>query len=225
MYHFCSQFAICGLEDYNPGAMGRLEAGSAFRVNTRSYTSGLRIDVIGKPYIPRSIQPGTTADHEAIHSALGDVEHVTIIPGPGYGGLTRLRRGSILAALGPHAMGAHGTGWDVRVAQAMGHRGGTGHIQQEVMRRHEEVVEIGDELNRNGSMNGEQVDAAKSRARRKRRFGVSATVTMTTEDGELRVVEGVSIRQDGTVMIPGEWMILPTKKKNKSKRKEPAFAG
>ena len=66
------------------------------------------------------LAPGV-ADHEAIHGVLdGDPYMMSIMPSNDYEGVTIPSRHSAEAAIGPHALGHDGTGWDRRVAVATG---------------------------------------------------------------------------------------------------------
>ena len=67
------------------------------------------------------IVAGRIARHEAKHAFPNpdNVKTVTIIPGPGYFGLTELHIPDPVAALAPHATGEDGTGHDVVVASFM----------------------------------------------------------------------------------------------------------
>jgi hypothetical protein len=97
-------------------------------VGKTHYFEGHKFRLDMDPVPPKPI-PGGTAMHEAMHIVPAiengtGVESATIVPGAGYSGLTKLSRPDIVAAMGPHSMGASGTGYDVYIAGLMGNAGG-----------------------------------------------------------------------------------------------------
>src|SRR5438309_2024694 len=70
-----------------------------------------------------------TSIHETRHGVAGIkngsyVRRMSIIPGPGYLGITELDRFDAIAFMAPHAAGCDGTGHDVSVVAYMGHNPG-----------------------------------------------------------------------------------------------------
>jgi len=81
---------------------------------------------IGPKLQLRSLDPTQTSDHEALHTVVAqangtDVEHVSIVPGPGYLGITKPTRFDAAAAAAAHAFGGTGTTHDRFIIQAHGH--------------------------------------------------------------------------------------------------------
>ena len=71
--------------------------------------------------------PTNTGVHEANHAVVAirndptSVIDASVVPGPGYRGITRLRRPDAIAAAAPHSHGMGGTGHDVNIIRHMGH--------------------------------------------------------------------------------------------------------
>lgn len=71
-------------------------------------------------------KPSNTAVHEAKHAGVaekrkpGSVKMASIVPGPGYLGITEMHSMDAVAAAAPHAHGMSGTGFDVHIIGQMG---------------------------------------------------------------------------------------------------------
>lgn len=63
-----------------------------------------------------------TSNHEALHAVTAPtkVEFVSIIPGPGYLGVTKFSSFDAAAAAAPHAHRKSGTGWDTMLIEMSG---------------------------------------------------------------------------------------------------------
>jgi hypothetical protein len=99
---------------------GTIEIGIGVKNYLRDGTS---IEVIEKDKIDLAESAGDTAKHEAIHAAATNpenVELVSIIPGPGYYGITKLKHFDEVAAVAPHAYHMSGTGWDTFLVEVNG---------------------------------------------------------------------------------------------------------
>lgn len=92
----------------------------AFKIGLGTeYIGKTRVSVVPKHEQKRGPRPASSvATHETEHAVTAivngtPVESVTIIPGPGYNGLTKLARPDPIAAVAPHANGRDGTSHDV----------------------------------------------------------------------------------------------------------------
>lgn len=108
--------------------------------------------------------PGSTAMHEAVHSVLAMltgtwVKFTTIIPGPGYGGLTSLSEANAVAAVGPDELGHSGTGWDLLMAKLMGaDRGSAGAVARSLAAKaHRLIYAVASTLQDKGTISGYEV--------------------------------------------------------------------
>lgn len=70
--------------------------------------------------------PGTTARHEIRHAFVaekrnpGSLRRASIVPGPGYLGITEISKMDPAAAAAAHAEGMSGTSWDMHIVRSMG---------------------------------------------------------------------------------------------------------
>ncbi len=140
---------------------------------------------------PRRLTPGDTAEHEAKHAVVAEkngtsVETVTIIPGPGYYGLTRLARPDPVAAAAAHADGHSGTSHDVFIIGLMGAGVGSamGAAAGILGTSREEVEEVAARLEDKKSMGGHEVREAMADAKK----GKEVVVFMRSPDGKRKTI-------------------------------------
>lgn len=92
----------------------------------------VKVDAKGKQlsYVP----PSDTANHEFEHAALAmnKLIKVSVIPGPGYLGITEMDSYDEVAFLGPESRGRKGTGHDVSVVESQGGNVGAGKMQARI---------------------------------------------------------------------------------------------
>jgi hypothetical protein len=112
----------------------------------------------------RGPRGGSTARHEARHAVAAiangtGVVYATIIPGPGYRGLTQLSGFDAVAAAAPHAHGDDGTGHDVSIIERAGHSvGAAGSAAKSILaERHEHVEAVASALQTEGSLSGSRI--------------------------------------------------------------------
>lgn len=180
------------------------------------FENGTKVGVVSKEKPPKRV--GGTPLHEAIHAALGyldgvNIVKVSIIPGPGYLGITQFDRFSGIAAVGPHAHGCDGTGWDTHITEATGHSVSSliGPALAMIAAHWEGIQEVAAAVEEHGEIgHGEVVKAMKRGSRRQE--GISDVEIMIqkpngkTEKIQSEAKEGkVVIRKD---LVPGVWEAL-----------------
>lgn len=161
----------------------------------------------------RNPNPTDTAQHEATHAVVArandtGVDEASIIPGPGYLGITKLTRFDAVAAMAPHAMGHDGTGWDVHITQLQGHSpNGAESVARRYAESEKEVIqEVAAHLDDKGTLSGSQIDEIRNDVKR----GERVTVTQTNADGVVEVFEARA--KDGIVMLPSRMYNLDEQK-------------
>lgn len=132
-------------------------------------------------------QASDTAEHEAKHVVAGiddgaSVEMVSVIPGPGYLGITQFNRFTEVGAAAPHADGHSGTSWDVSLIEM---RGGSvmsaGIRARNIIRRKEKYVQkVAQELDQHGTLTGGDI----SRIYREVEEGEEVIIDIRTPDGK-----------------------------------------
>lgn len=154
-------------------------------------------------------EPGTTAHHEAVHGVVAkktgaNVVGMTIIPGPGYNGLTTLDRPNAIAAAAPHGIGHGGTGHDMRVAGILSDNPdrmaklGAKIAQQS----HEEIIAVASELEDKKTLTDEDVESAMDRAQRQEK---EVTITIKKPDGTTETIDKKK-SEKGIVVFDSEWV-------------------
>lgn len=97
----------------------------SFEAGKPQFFGETKITVISEAKAPKII-PSEVARHESTHAVLAlangtEVSSITIQPSSDYHGLTELSKFDAVAALGPHSVGASGTGYDVSLVERMGY--------------------------------------------------------------------------------------------------------
>lgn len=186
------------------------------RINETRYTN-IGYEITAKREEPithkRRVVPGDTAIHEATHAVPAaingtPIEQVSIIPGPGYLGITKLGRPDAISALAPHATGASGTGHDVFIASLMvPNISSAENVARSIVYNNKEKInEVATDLEENKTMSGSQVKAAMDRVDKKKVEGDKATVFIKNPDGFEQRIPDLDIR-DGIVILPTDNMI------------------
>lgn len=158
---------------------------------------------------------GRTARHEAKHAFPNpdNVKTVTIIPGPGYFGLTELHIPDPVAALAPDATGEDGTGWDVRAAISItgGNIGPASNVAKSIVNENaEEVEEVASVLEEKKTISGYEVKQAIDNVRNKRKVGEKATLFIKSPEGFEQRIPDVDVR-NGIVILPPKEQVIPDK--------------
>lgn len=153
--------------------------------------------------LSRNTNPSDTATHEATHAVVArahgtGVKKASVIPGPGYLGITELSNFDAVAAIAPHAMGHDGTGWDVYITQAQGHGVDTaGSVARGYVHAEKEVItEVAAHLDNKGTLSGYEIDAIRNDVKQ----GESVTIRRVDENGREEVIK--TRATDGIVMLP-----------------------
>ncbi len=125
---------------------------------------------------------------------------VSIVPGPGYLGVTQFNRFTEIGAAAPHADGHRGTSWDVSLIEAKGGSVMAASISaRNVIRRKEKYVQkVAQRLDQHGTLNGGDID----RIYREVDEGEEVIIDIKTSDGKRNKVE--TRTPDQIVNIPTE---------------------
>ena len=192
--------------------MNRFEAGMTLGINETKWVAGFKISTEGKDPTPKKKSTNSTAKHEAMHvvAAINNgtsVESVTIVPGPGYSGLTELSRPDPVAALAPHANGADGTSYDVYIAGLMGHSSESlGGVARGIIGAHQEEVEaVAVALEEERTLGSLGIKRAIEEYKRPK--FETAKVSVQTPDGDRVEISKAQVR-DNIVMVPNVWYQL-----------------
>lgn len=168
-----------------------------------------------KPETPdadkRRVVPSDTALHEATHTVPAlvngtPVEEVSIVPGPGYLGITKLGRPDPIAALAPHSTGHNGTGHDVFIASLMVNDiGPASNVAKSIAQsRQKEIAAVASLLEEKGTITGYEAKEAMDSVDRKKEEN-KATVFIKSPDGSEKRIPDVNV-DNGVVIVPQEWV-------------------
>ena len=196
--------------------MNRFEAGMTIGINETKWVAGFKISTEGKDPTPKKKSTNSTAKHEAMHvvAAINNgtsVESVTIVPGPGYSGLTELSRPDPVAALAPHANGADGTSYDVYIAGLMGHSPESlGGVARGIIGAHQDEVEaVAVALEEERTLGNGGINRAIEEYKRPK-FETAKVSIQNSEGGRVEISKA-EVR-DNIVMVPEVWYSLAEKK-------------
>lgn len=134
-----------------------------------------------------------TAYHEALHAATAPrkVEMVSIVPGPGYLGITKFSSFDAAAAAAPHAHGKSGTSWDTTLIAMQGGSvsGASAEAKSRLAGKGEHVEAVARRLEVVKSMSGGEVREIMRRVD----VGEEVEITITSASGEkeIKTEEGV----------------------------------
>ena len=180
-------------------------------LNESTYVNGFHIHVEAdkKPLIT----PGSTAVHEATHAVAAiangtSVKKATIIPGPGYLGMTELSRFDAIAAAAPHADGCSGTGHDMHIVAMMGHDKGSAASAAlgVVGQNRQEISAVASLLEEKKTISGSDIDHTIREVSQKKNGQEKATIHIKAPDGSEQTLQAEA--QNSTIMLPGEWITL-----------------
>jgi hypothetical protein len=136
------------------------QSGYHLRPGHMMYTKdGFRL--IAREKNPRNIRkkPGETAYHEAEHAVIEPhhVKKVSIVPGPGYLGITEMTSMSAVVALGPKSRGRGGTGWDEHIAEQIGSSGAESAARAILSGLEDEIEEVAYALEEKKTLSGSEL--------------------------------------------------------------------
>lgn len=153
--------------------------------------------------------------HEAEHAVLGaeDVKNVTRVPGTEYRGLTEMSRFNPVAAVGPHAHGREGTGYDVSLLEELGYDVGSlaRVARSELARKEKHVKAVARLLHRKETISGEEVRSEIGRAER----GEEIIVYAISPDGEVH--EHIEVTTEQVIKLPDNIIQFPQKDRDEQK--------
>lgn len=152
---------------------------------------------------------GSVATHEARHAVAAvmngtAVKKATIIPGPGYLGLTELSRPDPIAAAAPHATGSNGTDHDIAIVGFMGYdvSAAANAARKIIDQNHEEVAAVASLLEERQTVNGQEIQETIKNVAREREM---ARVTVEdTQEGKCYTEEVHLI--NGRVIFDKTWV-------------------
>lgn len=190
------------------------------------YIGNTRINVMQKPEQARPNRgpASSVARHEIEHAVTAlengtSVESATIIPGPGYNGLTRLSRFDPIAAVAPYANGRDGTSHDVFITKLSGHNPEalSGIARSITDKKRSHIEEVARKLDEKGTLSGDEikrvmrkVDKEKSEPKFKK-----ADVFITDANGGQKEINNVDVRGGKVAvpidLVPGKWTPMPGK--------------
>lgn len=189
-------------------------------INTTKYIGDYKISASSNavpPPPPPYLEPGSTSVHEAIHTVTAEVngtpvKSVTIVPGPGYSGLTELSSFDPVAAVAPHAYGCNGTSYDIFIAgQVLGHNvGSLGGVARNIIGNHtEEIWSITNALETNKTLSGYDVRRLMGEVvdLKNKQKNPTAELSISKPDGSQNKISGLRYT-GGIVMFPGKWVNL-----------------
>lgn len=163
---------------------------------------------ITQPSVKARINPKDTAHHEAIHTVLllknsGKISRVSIIPGPGYAGITEPDRLDPVAAIGPDSIGCNGTEHDRVVAASRGaNLQAAAAVARGMIETHyDAILEVGKKLREQKTLDNTQAHAAIEGAEK---TGKEITVFIKDPEGntESKVVNAVVDKKAGMAIVP-----------------------
>lgn len=162
--------------------------------------------------------PKDTAYHESVHAVTAvsngtSVDSVTIVPGVGFLGLTRLSKPDAIAAIAPHADGCSGTSHDLHIAESLGHNPSSlaGIARGIISQNRAEILEVRRKLHEKGTLTGGEVNDAINEAREKKNNNARSikeiTLFVSKEGGNL---EKIVYTREGKKFRPKAWTQINT---------------
>ncbi|MFH1295007.1 MAG: hypothetical protein ABIH84_00255, partial [bacterium] len=172
------------------------------------YIGSTRFSVIPKREPPSSLgRPASSVStHETEHAVTAitngtPVESVTIKPGPGYNGLTKLTRFDPIAAVAPYANGRSGTGHDVFITKLSGHNPDalSGIARSITDKKRPHIKEVARTLDEKGTLSGSDVKRIMNRVDRRisEPEAQKADVFISDPDGTERKLSNQPITPEG----------------------------
>ena len=191
-------------------------------VNTTSFIEGSKVTVVSKvSRQPRSFSSKSTAGHEALHVTAAikngtPVESASIVPGPGYRGITKLSKPDVYAAAASFAFGADGTGevglgGDKHAVWSMGHNlNSAASGARSLLAGEDDLIgEIAGMLEERKTIGGRDIQEAQENVESRRRGEV--IVSITNSDGETKT-ETKAIGRARVVFVSSELIRPPEEK-------------
>jgi len=203
----------------SPEGLRTIEGAMSFKAGDRKYLpDGGVLSAVAKPDrrkgLNKKTNPSNTALHEATHAVVAaengtPVENGTVIPGPGYLGLTKLGRPDPIAAVAPHADGMSGTSHDVKITNMMGHDESSlaGTARSIMNKNRAKIIKLANFLDGNKSATGSDVENIRRQVdnREKNEQNTDGIeITIKRPSGEVVVFERT---RDGKILIPNNWQM------------------
>jgi hypothetical protein len=169
--------------------------------------NGTRVEVVKRKKPKKRRSFGATAIHEARHAVTAEangtsVVYATIIPGPGYLGLTQLSSYDAAAVAAPHAHGDDGTSGDEAILAQEGHsvEGAGAKARAILADKSEQVEAVAEALQQKGSISGGTIRAIMG-AINDDRFEVVMRIYPPDGKTTERVAESGEIHNDTVVLL------------------------
>lgn len=183
-----------------------MKEGMPISIKEKNYVNGAKVTV--SP-VESSIKPGKTAHHEATHGVVAkktgsEVVDMTIVPGPGYNGLTTLDRPNAIAAAAPHGIGHGGTGHDMWVAGRLsGNPDRAAKLGAKIAKQSkEEIHAVATALEEKKTLTTKDVAEAMDKAQRQEK---NVTITIENPDGTKKTIENQK-SEKGIVVFHRSWV-------------------
>lgn len=169
-------------------------------------------------------KPSSVADHEATHAALlilrgKQAKRATIIQEGDALGSVEPDVFDEVAAVGPHAKGSSGTGWDIFLTKQRGYNVGNAiSTARSLINVNEEPIRaIGNALDEKKTMTHYDIKKVMDQAIEEKNKQPTAHLLVTDSNGGQREIKNVPLNHDGSATVPidlveGQWAIIPGKK-------------
>ncbi len=176
---------------------------------------GTRLKAYPKEKLSKK-KPGAAATHETRHAVVAikngtGVVFATIIPGPGYSGLTQIRAPDAVATAAPHAHGDGGTGHDVLMIVLSGHDLGAAMnaARSALSGMDKQVHAVAAELEERGTLMGADIE----RIMKLVENGQEIVIEITSPKGKKETRNKSGVKGDTVMLMPED---LPIEKENEA---------
>jgi hypothetical protein len=180
----------------------------AVSINQTKYIDRFRVTVEPLTAKKKTVG-GSVATHEARHAVAAvangtEVRSATIVPGPGYLGLTELSRPDPISAAAPHATGSNGTGHDVFIIGLMGYDVSTASnvARGIIANNHKEVAAVAALLEEKRTVTGHEIqETMKNVSKKEERVMV---IVEDADVGKIHIEEVQATK--GVVVFDKKWV-------------------
>lgn len=169
-------------------------------------------------------QPSSVGDHEATHAALlilrgKRVKKATVIPEGDSLGSVESDVFDEVAAVGPHAKGSSGTGWDIFLVKRRGSSvdNAISAAKDLINKNDDKIRAVGNALDENKTMTHYDIKKVMDQVDEDKNKPPNADILVTDIYGGQREIKDVSVSPEGFVSVPvdlvaGKWTTIPGRK-------------
>jgi hypothetical protein len=200
----------------------------SFDFGKPQFIEGARVTVVPETQTFADIIPSEVSFHESEHAVAAfvngsDVSRITVNPTSEYLGLTELSKFDAVAAVAPHATGASGTGYDIKLVEQLGYDvSSLSKAARGIISSNWTAVEaVARLLEERGTISGFEARQALNSAGIPKEEIVK--VTVETLDGKVQEYSGLKAN-GGTVMLPGVFYKLSSDKQENFEEELPQAA-